>query len=90
MPPRRTYTQTLLPGAAPLGSTGEEAGAPGSAGDREGPTTRRDKAGGDHKLVRTDSRAQTLEAFISRKPSGGENPARAAAAEAAAAGVAPP
>ncbi|KAK9813170.1 hypothetical protein WJX72_010077 [[Myrmecia] bisecta] len=55
---KRTYTQMLLPGAVPL----EDVVIPSPA--EELASTQRAKAGGDHKLVRTDSRMQTLDSFL--------------------------
>lgn len=57
---RRAYTQKLLPGATPVeASTGAQSGTDAEA------TTKRDKAGGDHKLVRTD-RSSYLHAAAAR------------------------
>lgn len=83
---RRTYTQGLLPGAAPVPSPAIDSSAAAASADREAAGTQRDKAGGDHKLVRTDARAQTLDAFISRNASSSDSPVRIAAAAAATVG----
>jgi len=58
-----------------------------AAGDAA-PATQRDKAVADNKLVRTDARARTMDAFISRRSFGDReaDPARAAAAAVAAGG----
>lgn len=53
-PTQPAATQTLLPGAAQA----EVVAASGGGG------TQRGRAGGDHKLVRTDARAGTLDAFL--------------------------
>ena len=83
---RRTFTQTVLPGALVLGSPAKDRQ---SAGGEAAPSTQRDKAVADNKLVRTDARARTMDAFVSRRSFGDreKDPARAAAAAVAAAGI---
>eukprot|EP00884_Botryococcus_braunii_P016648 jgi/Botrbrau1/3667/Bobra.0008s0002.1 len=86
---QRTYSQKLLPGASSIDACEGTSGRT----DPEA-TTKREKAGGDYKLVRTDSRAQTMERFLVARPSGDflpegstnpqENPSAAAVALAAA------
>ena len=77
----------MLPGAPVLNSPDKDRQA--TAGQAV-PGTQRDKAVADNKLVRTDARARTMDAFVSRRSFGEreQDPARAAAAAIAAAGVA--
>ena len=84
---RRTFTQTVLPGAPVLSSPAKEHQA--AAGGDAAPASQRDKAVADNKLVRTDARARTMDAFVSRRSFGDReaDPARAAAAAVAAGGA---
>ena len=77
----------MLPGAPVLNSPSKERLAD-AAGDAV-PTTQRDKSVADNKLVRTDARARTMDAFVSRRSFGDreQDPTRAAAAAAAAEGM---
>ncbi len=56
---RRTFTQTQLPRAGGLAEAGS--GEQPDCSVNLNLTTRRDKAGGDNKLVRTDRCAQRME-----------------------------
>ena len=78
----------MLPSAPVLSSPAKEHQA-AAAGDTA-PATQRDKAVADNKLVRTDARARTMDAFVSRRSFGDResDPARAAAAAVAAGGTA--
>ena len=90
-----TYRQALLPEGgvgvprAPEGAPSQAPGAPAPS-TTTAPATKRDKAGGDHKLVRTDARAQTLHRFVHVGGSIGGGGDVAAKAAAAAAVGAPP
>jgi len=78
----------VLPNAPVLTSPAKEHLA-AAAGDAA-PATQRDKGVADNKLVRTDARARTMDAFVSRRSFGDReaDPARAAAAAVAAGGTA--
>jgi DNA mismatch repair protein MLH1 len=62
--------QALLPGAGPPRSRASEA-ADADAPDGKERSTQRERAGGDHKLVRTDARAGRLDAFLLHPEAGG-------------------
>ena len=61
----------------------------GTAAGDGAPATQRDKTVADNKMVRTDARARTMDAFVSRRSFGDRDadPARAAAAAVAASGT---
>ena len=68
--------QALLPGAGlPRARAEADAGADAGVGSGDGAqprerSTQRERAGGDHKLVRTDARAGRLDAFVSHMADG--------------------
>eukprot|EP00873_Tetraselmis_striata_P002649 jgi/Tetstr1/422913/TSEL_013694.t1 len=85
----RSFTQQTLSQHVGLpafgGGAEEDGGDTNAAPPLKTDGTRRDAAGGDHKLVRTDAKLRSLESFLHNRPGVMVPPAAATAATAAAA-----